>query len=233
MTGQFAPEGVGAPVPGGQRVVYQGDTTLPPPGYQRDEVLARRADDLAERADQMNAGVEAYSFPSTLLDPTNLDNEIAGHVDELSVIDAQPGFAYKWVKRDVVGGKAVIMAQREGWQVVCGDMPENRANMNELSQRQIGDVILMRIQKDRYHLLQRAAREAVARRSEAVDAGFAELGEQVRGRGIIAHTKLEGPLLKGAMTLAQEEQVKRLARQQFEQMVREGAIPHLHPGRPV
>lgn len=131
-----------------------------PAGDARREAMRQVADDLAQAAEEQ--GVEGGAIRP---DAFEIDNEIAGHFNELEVTNALPEYEYCWVNYNF-GGRFIKEKQshrvREGsglqpvWEVVHGEMPEapELRGIGADTTRRLGDVLLMRARKDRA-LLQR------------------------------------------------------------------------------
>jgi len=132
--------------------------------------LKRRADQLAQEAEALSANVEAISEKK--LQDIKEDREIRQvlELSGLEVSNAQPDYHYAWVYRDPFnrfGGRMVFELKAQGFEVVSGDMPEAQEHrVGPAGERWIGDVLLMRIPKVRWELLQNADR---ARRLRAND----------------------------------------------------------------
>lgn len=140
--------------------------TLPPAGDARRDELKKRADDLAAEADKLMAeakerGVETLSLSADKLKEIAEEREIR-NVTQLSgmeVSNADPEYHYAWVYRDPfnrLGGRMVTEMKVLGFDLVSGDMKEAREHKNgPCGERWIGDVVLMRIGKTRFELIQR------------------------------------------------------------------------------
>lgn len=140
--------------------------TLPPAGDTRRDELKKRADDLAVEADKLMAeagarGVEALSLSPDKLKEIAEDREIR-QVTELcgmEVSKSDPEYHYAWVYRDPfnsLGGRMVTEMKFLGFELVSGDMREAREHKNgPAGERWIGDVVLMRINKTRFELIQK------------------------------------------------------------------------------
>jgi hypothetical protein len=79
------------------------------------------------------------------------------------------------------------MAKALGWEIVSGPRdvaPEAWDHREVDGTRRVGDVILMRIRKERYHSLQAAERRKNLARQEGIDVAVLEAAEKA---GIIAH----------------------------------------------
>jgi hypothetical protein len=163
-------------------------TNLPPAGDARRDELKRRSDQLRAAADQLAqaAGVEAID-----LSKVQPENEIAQHFDPLSgmlaVTNRLPEYEYRWEQADIrnqFGNTWVTTAKALGWEIVSGPMPESMEHRAVDSTRRVGDVILMRIRKERYDALMARQRRINIARSEGVGV---QLLEQAERAGVPLH----------------------------------------------
>ena len=202
--------------------VGPGTEALPPPGDERREVLKERAEVLSQAA-------ESQPVEGGRIDPKRLrvENELAQHFNELEVTEKQPEFEYCWVQAGF-HGRYIKFKSTEGWEVVQGDMPEARElkGMGMDTTRRLGDVILMRMQKDRYLALKRR-REAHQRAVETgITTELEELGAKYRDSGLLVHTKPDDQLLK---RMASGAAARQMAGQRFDTMIRTGTVPGVTP----
>ena len=173
------------------KVVHQGTggtATLPPAGHARKEVLKKRKDTLEHKAEEMAGQVEVGA-----IDPKSFEvsREIGGRFDELQVVGALPQYAYKWVQIDYPTNSRGKMARLEtinGWEVVTGDMPEAPDLRQADGTRRLGDVILMRIRRDRFEKLQSEAEQRRVNVQRGVTSGLQEMGDRYRKHGVKIHT---------------------------------------------
>lgn len=130
---------------------------LAEPGYKRDEQLAERKDALEEAAETRADQMETHAINPKAFEK---DREIQHGIenDGLEVEDAQSGYMYKWENYVNANGNAVRLAQREGWEVVQGDMPESPSLRAVDGSRRLGDVLLMRMRMD-HHLVMELRRK--------------------------------------------------------------------------
>jgi len=173
------------------RVAYQGEggvAELPPAGDERREVLAARADDLAEQAEKLSVDAGA-----TRPDAFEIENEIASHFDEIDYgmmpPNKSPNHEYCWVQRDprgTFGNRWFLSKQAQGWQRVTSRDPDAVGMEHAIhvdGSIVVGDVILMRITKERYELLQRRQDEKT-RKLESNATSELEIRAQRYGSGI-------------------------------------------------
>lgn len=178
------------------KIVHQGPggtATLPPAGHARKETLAKRKDQLEEKADQMAGQVETGPINPKAFE---VDRELAGRFDELQVVNADPGYAYKWVQIDYPSnsrGKMARMETIQGWEVVTGDMPEAPDLKQADGTRRLGDVILMRMRRDRFERYQKEQADKRAHAQGAVTSGIKEMGDRYRKHGVVVHTAEDMP----------------------------------------
>jgi len=148
-----------------------GREALPPAGHLRREMLKARTDNLDAMAEKMLNETDA---PLYAVDPAKLkeEPEILRHLNFASmmfeVTDPVPGKVYLW-ERDTNDDHSPIARKRaearmwlgagaRGWEVVSGtgpDMPESRELLQADNTRRIGDVLLMRIDRDEYIRIQK------------------------------------------------------------------------------
>lgn len=194
---------------------------LPEAGHERREALKRREDNLQAEVDRM-----ARKMISGTVDPKALEvvNEIAGKTQYLSVSNAQPGKVYAWVSTRA-HGHHIQALKPLGWEVVQGKDPEalELKGQDGGTTRQLGDVILMRIDRDRYIVLKAREQARTRQIQQSSAAGLIEMGERHRDKGFIVRPwgmdTMEGP----------EIQPQRLGRKQAMKMVdkalRRGTVP--------
>lgn len=213
------------------KVIKQGPGVeeLPPAGYERDEELAERTDRLAEKAE-----VFAESMEVERIDPKKLkvESEIAQHFDELEVDGADPSYVYCWVFSGL-GGRMIRQKRTEyqtmthrndgAWEIVQGDSEEALAlkGMAGDTTRRLGDVILMRLRKDHYKLLENARKLQSARRSAATES---ELVEHADRLGVKVYTDDNMPD-NVRQKLYNGNRAKEIAGKHMDKWVREGRMP--------
>lgn len=201
----------------------EAEKDLPSQGFRRREVLAQRADTLAELAEGPADGPELVRA-----DPkaTQIENEIAGPIMRgvLDVSNKDTAYDYSWVNFASQHGYAVTFKQSLGWEVVNGPMLEAVERRDELGRRKIGDVILMRVKKD-LHLAQQFS-EQDRRRAlrENVGVGLLELADKHRDKGVSARISTEALSSADMARVQKEESAKQMAGQQFDRMVRTGQV---------
>lgn len=206
---------------------------LPPPGHERRESLKRREESLQEEIDRV-----ASQMLSGQVDAKKLEivNEIANQTQYLTVSNPQPGFEYGWVSKNR-SGQHIQMAKAIGWEVVQGSDKEavelkgssrSQSGGEPDTTRQLGDVILMRIPRERFIVLQAKALADTKRKQRASAATLLEMGDKYRGRGIIVKPymmadddgDLGGPEIKPMRFSSRQQAVKEIDRR-----LRDGTIP--------
>jgi hypothetical protein len=195
---------------------------LPPPGYQRDEALARRSDDLAERAE--TEGPEVYGIDPNKVAP---DREILyKSIDQqmVEVSNKQPGWMYAWIYYGL-NGQMIWAKKALGWQVVTGSDKECSEYKEADGTRRIGDTLLMKIPKERWlELEERAAK----RRDEQYLGIKARLQELSEKSGIKVHEDISKVDIGGrnlADVMERKAHAQELATQHIDKKLREGDIP--------
>ena len=199
-----------------------------PAGAARVDALKRQADELTKVAEELVATGEVGS-----VDPAKLevDREIRQVLDMsgLEISNPNPGMHYAWVYRDPYnkfGGRFVMTLKSAGWQVVGVEGHDDKEAIEHKfvdGTRVIGDVVLMRISKEKFRQLQFADLEK-RRRQQSVDGSIGQLAELAAKHGVPIHTTLSEPVLN-------RMQARRLATQRLDKRIREGTVPGaLAPG---
>lgn len=191
-----------------------------PAGDARREQIKINADVNAATIEQKSAAVETIN--PDIFAP---NREILANIDGLEVSDPQPGFIYSWKlfdnpKSNV--GYWVNMAKSQGWQVVCGDMPEAKEHEIVGGMRKIGDTVLMRIPIALHQELERRERAAIDARSNAVHSNLMELG---KARGVIIKV-IDGANTDPALLQQMEARTRgyMAADQKFDRALRDGSL---------
>lgn len=213
------------------------DPGLPNAGFQRDEELAKRADNLEEAAEKASEQREVYSF-----DPSKLEKDwdILSHMDELTVEPRTEGYEYVWCYEGM-GGREITKKARLGWIVVQSEMPECPSLKDARGYRKIGDVILMRIPIEKYNHLQQVAEYRRLMQQKGVEGALREMGEKYRSKGFIVHddarnVSMGGRGGKNVMDVmegkAKREGAQRTAAKGVDSMLRSGTVPGIPtPGK--
>lgn len=148
MEGIFSQEELGqaAPIVDANQAAQMA-ANLPPAGYQRDEELSRRTDNLAQAAEN---GPEKVGLPADAFD---IDREIRGDIENgyMDIGANHPYLKTCWVNFVNVNGQAVWKKKAQGWQVATiREFPEASDLVKADNTIRVGDVMLMCIQVDRY-----------------------------------------------------------------------------------
>jgi len=212
----------------------KGDRTgpLPESGHGRREELKARQDNLEEKADKLSEYIlgaraeDLQNFP--------IENDVARHftIDaasgtvNVSVSKANPMFVYAWIcedfPRDAKGLKIREQLSVPGWEIVVGDMPEGVELKDARGYRKVGDTVLMRCRKDRYLKNVMADRQARAEWYDSADAGFDDVLELSKRKGVVGTKDLNDPRLARA---AKQALAKEMASREFTKMIKEGRVP--------
>lgn len=196
------------------------DATQIPAGHARDEQIKINADLNAQR-------IEQAAQTSGAINPAAFapDREILAHTDGLEVSNQQPGFVYAWKlfdnpKSNV--GYWVNQAKIQGWQVVCGDMPEAKEHEIAGGMRKIGDCVLMRIPADRHAAIMRHEEQLAADRANAVHSNLMELG---KARGVTVKV-IDGANTDPALLQQMDARSRGYlaAEQKYDRALREGSL---------
>lgn len=197
---------------------------LEPAGYKRDEQLAQRQDELDQRIEEDPR--EVYKLDPKALEP---DRDILKSLDQrmLDVTNKVKGYQYAWAYFGL--NSHMVWAKRAlGWEVVTGPMPEAAEHKEVDGTRRIGDVLLMRIRRERYMELRQAAEDARLAAELGISGRLETLGEQGRRYGLKVHTDLstvrsgDGTLLDVVEKRAGAHDV---ARKAVDKKLRDGTIP--------
>lgn len=196
------------------------DATQLPAGHARDEQIKVNTDANAQKIEQ--AAATSGTINPAAFAP---DREILAFTDGLEVSNRQPGFVYSWKlfdnpKSNV--GYWVNQAKIQGWQVVCGDMPESKEHEIAGGMRKIGDCVLMRIPVDRYDAIMRHEEQLAADRANAVHSNLMELG---KARGVTVKV-IDGANTDPALLTQMDARARghMAADQKFDRALREGSL---------
>ena len=179
-------------------------TNLPPPGYQREEELKQRTDNLQQQGEVKAAQEQRFTMDPSKLQPIR---EIRHNMSALNVTPKVAGYEYCWVNfKSPSDTPGLTIQQKQAhqvynyqsqsweavWEVVHGNMPEcaHRKGIGADSTRRLGDVLLMRAKKENYDSLVRYQQEQNNRRLQADEAAFVDEVERVNSKtrgGLTAH----------------------------------------------
>lgn len=203
----------------------QQEPTLPPAGFQRDEELLKRTDELEEKGEHLANALEMGEIPHDhdALRPDR-NREIQQHIrkDHLAIGANHPYLKTKWVDWKHQDGKQVWDAKFDGWQIATvKEFPEAADLRREDNTIRVGDVLLMCIRMDEYYKLQEREKEKRFKQQFGVEARIHELAEATnRRRGIRVFAGVATPELGVTGTLSPTGQAKAA---QFE-MARKEAV---------
>jgi hypothetical protein len=210
------------------------DPDMPDAGWKRDEELAKRTDALEQVAEETIEEREVYAFDPAKFKP---DNEILQFMDELEVIDKQPGRAYLWCYEGQ-NSRFVTMAMRLGYVVVKGDDPECAGIRDARGYRKIGDVILLWIPQDRADELQKHRDYKRLVQQEGVEGALREMSEKYKGKGVSMIDPRErkigsgGSLLDAMGGRAKAQGARQAAMKGVDTHLRQGTVPGMPaPGK--
>jgi hypothetical protein len=199
---------------------------LPPPGFARDEELARRKDALEERIEDPSTP-EIYPVDPGILEE---DREILHKSFDqqmLEISNKQPGYMYCWTYYGL-NGHMVYAKKSLGWRVVTASDPECSEHKEADGTRRIGDVLLMRIPIERFNQIE----EEQAKRRQAQELGvhsrLSELADKARSHGIKIHQDLS-TVKVGPDTLMdvveKRSGAKEAALKTIDKKLRDGSVP--------
>jgi hypothetical protein len=194
---------------------------LPAPGYKRDDVLARRKDELEQRAEE---GPEVYGIDPAKIEP---DREILYRsIDQqmIHVSNRDPNYKYAWVYYGQNG--QMIWAKRAlGWMPVTGPDPECEEYKEADGTRRIGDTMLMKIPKERYLELEEMNEK---RRNEQYLGIKARLHELSEKSGIKVYDDLSEVTIGGRdleSVMERKAAQREVAMQHIDKKLRDGDVP--------
>ena len=197
----------------------QTEPNLPAAGYERNEELKRREDNLQEQAETRASEVEVGA--GSILD-VKVENELASRFDELEVQGALPEYAYSWTPTHTTG-RFVQQKLYKGWVIVQGEMPEAAALKGTDTTRKLGDVILMRIHKDKKAVIDRREEMKKIQQEEGVTSLLQELAER-------ANTQIyEGDNISPDMLqrMQRRSEAQTRASKMKDRWIKEGRVPGL------
>lgn len=208
-----------------KKVIPQGPgvETLPPAGDEQREILTEREDTLQQAAEERADTTERGS-----IDPRafRIESELAQHFNELEVSNQDPAYSYCWVQSGFYG-RMVKAKLAEGWEVVQGDLEEaiELKGMGADTTRRLGDVILMRVTKDRHLILKRRERLKREAQELSVTGTLSELAEKYRQLGLVVHTDLKGIHPNTVKTMQVRAQARQTAARTMDHWLRDGRMP--------
>lgn len=193
---------------------------LPAAGYERQEILKEREDVLQEAGETLADKQELQAINPRAFE---VENELAYYFDELEVVGKQADYCYAWVL-SAQNGRHVQQKLYLGWEVVQGNSPEAAGLKGTDTTRRLGDVILMRIHKDRKRLVD--MREDYKRRQqeEGVVGNLRDIGDRYARYGARI-TIANGAEASQVGRLAAQQAASQIADRQTDQWLREGRMP--------
>lgn len=215
--------------------VRPGSTAVAPPladpGYQRDEQLKERLDQLEETAQTMNdtSGMGTIA-PSAMLPDDELQQLLAKDGSEVS--NPKPGHSYMWVCIEYptnARGINVLSLQAVGWQVVKGDDLEAVEYKTADGTRKLGDAILLRIDARRKQLLDYRIDQLNMRREGATAEALKERARKF-GINVVDFDNMTPDQQKRLERRSQQEFSKQAATSRLAGDLRNGTVPGVQPG---
>jgi hypothetical protein len=191
---------------------------LPPPGFQRREVLAQRTDALAQKVEEISEDRGAIP-ESAFEEDREIQNSIRkGFLD----VDIGPLYVTKWVNYVNQNSHMVWQAKAEGWKTVTANMVKNadRDLVREDNTLRVGDVICMYIRKDQHLLLERKRDQANLKRQYGIEAELTELAAK-NPRALKVHNATQG---KYSDTI-QKRAARRTAVRHLGNQMKQGPVP--------
>lgn len=191
---------------------------LPPPGSQRREILAQRADALAQKVEEISED-RGVIPESAFVEDREIQNSIRkGFLD----VDIGPLYVTKWVNYVNQHSYMVWAAKGEGWKVVTPDMVKDadRDLIKEDNTLRVGDVICMYIRKDQHLLLERKREQVNLKRQYGIESELSDLAAK-NPRALKIHNATEG---KYSDTI-QKRAARRTAIQHLGNQMKRGPVP--------
>lgn len=214
------------------KLVEEVEASLPPSGYQRREDMLKQQDRLQAEAERI-----ASQMQSGTVDPRNLEiaNEIASKTQFLTVSNADPTFVYGWVSKNRHSQHLQAMKQF-GWVTVQGDDPEAvelkgtglGGGTSPGTTRELGDVVLMKIPRERYLVLKALEVQKTRNLQKASTATLLDMGDKYRGKGIVVRPfgmedpdgDLSGPPIRPRRFTSKDKAMKMV-----DEHLRSGTVP--------
>ena len=155
-------------------------------------------------------------------------------MDELEVIDKQPGRAYLWCYEGQ-NSRFVTMAMRLGYKVVQSNDPECAGIKDARGYRKIGDVILLWIPEARAKELEQHREYKRLVQQEGIEGALREMSEKYRSKGVSLIDPNEkaiggrGSLMSAMEGRAATEGARRTAMRGVDKQLRQGTVPGMPP----
>lgn len=162
---------------------------LPPAGDARRDELAKRTDQLEQKAETEFA--DRGTIDPSVLEP---DHDLQGMIRRNFLdVDLGPAYKVKWVNFVSQHGNMVWQAKAEGWEVVTVDMVNaaDRDLVKEDNTLRVGDVICMRMRIDRYHLMEQQAEQRRLAQQFSVENEVIEIAAK-HPKALKVHSDLTG-----------------------------------------
>lgn len=211
---------------GPQTGAAPGTATLPKAGHAQREIIKQRVDAMEEQAATQFANVDAVNP-----DRFEVERELAQHFNELEVTNADPNFVYRWINFSSNGGIALrrAIAPPERWEVVTGDMPEASELRAVDGTRKLGDVLLVRMSRKRYDILEKVKEEQRQRQQGGYENNLRELGRRNPKAIKVYGQDNMPPEMTKRLTNPSQNAINAMrgaeaAAQQFDGALREGAL---------
>jgi len=191
-------------------------------GINAEETASRN--ELLLRVQTYDEGMRAANLPPPGYKRAEPDREIIYELDGLRVSNRDPNYEYCWVYYGL-NSQLVWQKRYLGWRVVTGTDPECQEYKEVDGTRRIGDVLLMRIPKERY--LELEEREAKKRDDQylGIKARLQELSEK---SGIKVHEDLSQVSVGGRSLesiMEHKAAAQEVAIQHIDKKLRDGDVP--------
>ncbi len=208
------------------------EPNLPPAGFQRDEVLAERSDNLAQAAEQQPVERERIPADHDALRPER--NREIQHDIARSYLDIglnHPIYITKWVNYVNLQGQMVWSAKADGWLIATpNEFPEAKDLARVDNTIRVGDVLLMFITKDKHLQLVQRDDEKRRRQQFGLEADIHMLAAQHPEAFGRVHTPELGGDLSHIMTQLdaqsqRREALRKVAAHSIGNQMKRGVIP--------
>ena len=210
------------------------DPELPDAGWERNEELAKRKDNLEQASEEATEEREVYAFDPAKFEP---DNAILQYMDELEVTDKQPGRAYVWCYEGQ-NSRFVTKFRALGYQVVQGADPECAGMKDARGYRKIGDTILLWVPIAIAAKLEQHREYKRLRQQQGVDGALREMSEKYKGKGVSLIDPREktigrgGNLMDAMAGSAKAQGARQTAMKGVDKHLRAGTVPGMPaPGK--
>lgn len=208
-----------------KRALTGDESTLPPPGDKRDEILKMRSDALEEQAEKTAEEQGTFAINPKAFEPVREARQ--GMQKAANVSNKDPNYEYLWVWMGQ-HGFMIRALQIKGWQVVQGEDKAGEEFKTESTTRRFIDTILMKIKKDKLEDVKKLNREITERMNNSVTSEMERLNDKYSKYGVRSKTSLkdvEAIHSHGNRVSIPAEAMRAIAKEQIGEMLKTGNIP--------